>query len=567
MAQLDTLRHRTKVFGLRVLGIDVPEPPHTVAALHADEAEAPGLSRRELVQLRHIRLFGATGSVLMAIGALGAGAQPVLQNPTQGVRVLGLFSRVGTSSLAMCMTGTAMVVFAWLMLGRFAVGDLHNTRPPRRMSRSQMDRTLLLWILPLTVAPPMFSRDVYSYLAQSQITAMGIDPYKYGPAPALGVGHVLTRTVPNIWRNTPAPYGPLFLWMGRGISALTGNNIVAGIFVHRLLALVGVALIVWALPRLARRCGVAEVSALWLGAANPLLLFHLVSGVHNEALMMGFMLAGVELAMAAIARADSPVRGKGLALLLTGCTLIVLSSAVKLPGLVALPFVGLALVRRWNLEQPGRAWRHLTVATLALAALAVAETLVVSYASGLGLGWIHTLNTANVVRSWMSVSTSLGVITGFGGVLLGLGDHTTAVLSLVQPIGQVIAGLFTLRMLIAVYTGRLPAIGALGVSLGAIVLFWPVVQPWYLLWAVLPLAAWATRPLFRIPTIGFSTLVCIIQMPSGQDYTPFVIVEGALATLLALGLLVLGTRKLLPWRTWSVPDSDAARDGLYADHP
>ena len=37
-----------------------------------------------------------------------------------------------------------------------------------------------------------------------------------------------------------------------------------------LFALVGVALIVWALPRLARRCGVASVSALWLGAAPAL---------------------------------------------------------------------------------------------------------------------------------------------------------------------------------------------------------------------------------------------------------------------------------------------------------
>ena len=51
-------------------------------------------------------------------------------------------------------------------------------------------------------------------------------------------------------------------------------------------------LIVWATPRLARRCGVAEVSALWLGAANPLLLMHLVAGIHNEALMLGLMLAG-----------------------------------------------------------------------------------------------------------------------------------------------------------------------------------------------------------------------------------------------------------------------------------
>ena len=67
---------------------------------------------------------------------------------------------------------------------------------------------------------------------------------------------------------------------------------------HRLLALAGVALIVWALPRLARRCGVSPVSALWLGAANPLLIFHLVAGIHNEALMLGLMLAGIEICSA-----------------------------------------------------------------------------------------------------------------------------------------------------------------------------------------------------------------------------------------------------------------------------
>jgi len=36
-------------------------------------------------------------------------------------------------------------------------------------------------------------------------------------------------------------------------------------------------------PALRRR----EVSALWLGAANPLLIMHLVAGIHNEALMLG----------------------------------------------------------------------------------------------------------------------------------------------------------------------------------------------------------------------------------------------------------------------------------------
>ena len=94
------------------------------------------------------------------------------------------------------------------------------------------------------------------------IGARGMDPYELGPAQALGVDHTLTRTVPNIWRETPAPYEPLFLWIGKWIGTVTGDNIVAGVLVHRAVELIGLALIVWALPRLARRCGVAPVAAL-----------------------------------------------------------------------------------------------------------------------------------------------------------------------------------------------------------------------------------------------------------------------------------------------------------------
>ena len=50
--------------------------------------------------------------------------------------------------------------------------------------------------------------------------------------------------------------------------------------------------------------------------------------------------------------------------------------------------------------------------------------------------------------------------------------------------------------------GRMSTVGdGLGVALGATVLLFPVVQPWYLLWAIIPLAAWATRPRFRIAVI------------------------------------------------------------------
>ena len=556
----------------RALGLDRDHEGFAVASLHGDEAEAPGLNARETAQLRGVRRFGATGALLMALGALGAGAQPVLQNPVQGLRLLGLPARMPSVALTLTMTGSAMVVLAWLLLGRFVIGTFRGGSPVRRLTRSQLDRTLLLWIVPLAIAPPMFSKDVYSYLAQSEIAARGLDPYAIGPAQALGVDHVLTRTVPTIWRDTPAPYGPLFIWIGKGISALTGENIVAGIFLHRMVALAGVALIVWALPRLARRCGVAPVAALWLGAANPLLLFHLVAGIHNEALMLGLMLAGIEIALRAIESPPdvrfrlrgSPAERRALALLLAGSALIALSATVKIPTLLALGFLGMALARRW-----GGTFRSVCAAAALLLAVTTTVILAVSLVSGLGFGWLSpdTLGTANEVRSWMSLPTLLGLGTGLVGVLLGLGDHTTAVLSLTRPIASLAAAFVALRMLIAVLVGRIHPIGALGVSLGFLVLLFPVVQPWYLLWAVIPLAAWATRPVFRIPAIAFSSVVSLIVMPNGGEYAPFIIVQAAIATILVCGSIIAATRNTLPWRA-DTGASDGTRSGdAYAEVP
>lgn len=546
----------------RALGLDVPPSDHTIAILHSDESEVPGLDRRERAQLDRIRLMGATGTVLMAISALGIGAQPVHQNPTSGMRVLGIFARAHTGSLAMCMVGTVTVVLAWLLLGRFAVGGIGGS-PRHRLTRRQFDRTLLLWIIPLCVAPPMFSNDVYSYLAQSEIAARGIDPYQEGPVAGLGIDNVLTNNVPNIWRETPAPYGPLFLWIGHGIAELTGENILAGVWVHRLLALAGVALIVWALPRLSVRCGVAPVSALWLGVANPLVLFHLIGGVHNDALMLGLMLAGLEFMLRAIHGVPGdggppPLDGRGWTLLVGGAVVISLSSSVKVTSIIALGFAGMALARRWG---PGL--RPILAAAGLLGLIAVVVTVVISMASGLGFGWLYTLNTANAVRSWMSLPTALGIVTGFGGVLLGLGDHTTALLSITRPIAAVVAGFITVRMLVATWTGRLHPVGALGVSLGAIVLLFPVVQPWYLLWAIVPMAAWATRPAFRGPAIGISAVVSVILMPRGADLEVFQIVGSAVATVIVSLLFIVVTRNSLPWRAQQGVSAPSQPAGAY----
>src|SRR5258707_4391785 len=552
----------------------------SIASLHGDE-QAVGLplNTTELTAMQRTRLFGATGTVLMAIGALGAGARPVVQDPTFGGRLLNLPSRIQTVSLTMTTTGAVMMALAWLMLGRFALGK-------RRMSRGDLDRPLLLGILPLLIPPPMYSKDVYSYLAQSQICRDGLDPYRVGPASGLGLGHVFALAVPSLWRETPAPYGPLFLWIGRGISALTGENIVAAVLCHRLVVLVGVGLIVWATPRLARRCGVAEVSALWLGAANPLLIMHLVAGIHNEALMLGLMLTGVEFALRGLdAQRLMPTSWRlgpdwePLGLLLAGSILIVLSSQVKLPSLLALGFVAMALAYR-----NGGNLKALLAVGSAMTGLAAAVMAVVGWASGLGFGWIYTLGTANVVRSWMSPPTLLALGTGQVGILLGLGDHTTAVLALTRGIGVFLIAVVVTWLLLAVLRGRLHPVGGLGVALGATVLLFPVVQPWYVLWAIIPLAGWGTRPRFLLARIVVTLVVGIFgPTANGDRFTLFQILLAVVASTAIVLILIGLTYYRLPWRKLpdpgdappqqpevvepTLPAPQTATPGAYAESP
>jgi alpha-1,6-mannosyltransferase len=480
-------------------GAPQPEPEGLVSARSGHPAPGAGLNLAETRQLDTVRRFGTVGALLMGLGSLGAGTAPVLGNPVVGRPVLGLFNRMPTASLAVAYAGIAMVVLAWLWLGGLA-----SPGRVRLISRAQLDRAVLMWALPLLVAPPMFSRDVYSYLAQSAMVNRGLDPYVLGPADALGIDHPLVRGIPTIWRNTPAPYGPLFLTWGRPIDWIAGDDVVLGVLLHRTLAVAGLVMIVWALPRLAERMGVSPVFALWLGAANPLVLFHLVSGVHNEALMIGLMLVGLDLVL------RDPAIGPTM---LGGSALIAAAAQVKIPAALSLGFVVM-----WCARHRGGRLRDVGWATAVIGGTAVVTTVAIGLGTGLGFGWTGALGTPNVVRSWMSVVTELGLLAGRIGSLLGLGDHTTSVLSLVRLTGLAGAGGLCLWLLWRCWQGRLEPLAGIGIGLGAVVLLGPVVHPWYLLWAVIPLAASTTQPVFRITATLACAVLGLVVAPTGSDF-------------------------------------------------
>ncbi|MBW0009351.1 MAG: polyprenol phosphomannose-dependent alpha 1,6 mannosyltransferase MptB, partial [Pseudonocardiales bacterium] len=97
--------------------------------------------------------------------------------------------------------GVGMIVWAWVRLGRDV---LSGTATVRRVQVAGA-----VWTAPVLLSPPLFTRDVYSYLAQGALAVRGLDPYQVGPA-TLPPG-AIADNVHYVWQTTPAPYGPLFI--------------------------------------------------------------------------------------------------------------------------------------------------------------------------------------------------------------------------------------------------------------------------------------------------------------------------------------------------------------------
>ena len=126
---------------------------------------------------------------------------------------------------------------------------------------------LVLWMIPMLVVAPMFSRDVFSYAAQGEMVSHHINPYVYGPF-TLGSGPYVSPVDP-LWGNTPAPYGPLFLMIDGFFASVTFHSAMATVIALRLLELASVALLAWCLPKLARTVDRDPGEAFVLGGAQP----------------------------------------------------------------------------------------------------------------------------------------------------------------------------------------------------------------------------------------------------------------------------------------------------------
>ncbi|WP_329315870.1 polyprenol phosphomannose-dependent alpha 1,6 mannosyltransferase MptB [Streptomyces sp. NBC_01278] len=454
------------------------------------------------VTVRGCRLIGTLGSVLLAAGSWSAGALPfgvpdgVWAQRSPAHTVLGA---------AASYAGLVLLVTAWWRLGVV----LRQGEP---VGPGQLRPVLWSWALPLVPGPLLFSNDAYSYVAQGALAGRGWDVYQLGPA---ALGGPLADNVPQMWRDAPAPYGPLAVAATRAVVAVTGeHHTVAAVLGMRLVALCGLGLIVWGIRRLAAERGSGsgsglsgsgagtewgrggEAGALWATVLNPLALVHLVGGAHNEALMLGLMVAG----LVAFRRGHWVL----------GTAVLTWAALVKVPAAVAL-----LCAAAWSVgTMPDRRSGWLRGAGIALAGL---KALVLGVAAcGQGWGWLTTLRGPAQVYTVLSPSTDVGRVLGLLSEGFGVGTAAGAIAA-ARSVGLLLG-----VCAVAFCAWRAPRTGpeyATGTALLGLVVTAPVVQPWYVLWGAVPLAAVAWRLLegagARLATLGLVAMM----LPSGTAPT------------------------------------------------
>jgi hypothetical protein len=459
--------------------------------------------------------LGAAGSLVVTIEGARLGGGNVLWwfHP----RLLS----GGDANRIVFYAGMVALAVAWLGLGR--VANASNVTP------SQLAAVAIVWCLPLAAGAPLFSRDVYSYLAQGTIAHLGANPYSDPPSVLRQLGHPeVLNAVDRFWQDSTAPYGPLFLGVVSLIAAVAGSHLVLAVLMVRGFDLLGLVLLAIFVPRLARRLGADPARALWLAVLSPLVLLQLVAPAHNDLLMAGVMLAGVTLAL----------EGRPL----VGIAACALAATIKVPALAAVIFVAVGWIR----AEP--AWRSRLAAAVKAAAAVLGTAAAVSLITGFGVDWVSTGLFSTPAKVRLAITPATDISWTIAPWLHGLGlapgfRQVESVARVVAVVATTVVALFFLRREELRLTPRYLGLALLAFALGG-----PAVWPWYFSWGLVLLAAWRPAQTSRV-LIGAVLLGSFLVKPGGILILPL----GSSPVIAALWILaaVLGCYRW--WRAGRRP--------------
>jgi hypothetical protein len=478
------------------------------APVTADTAAPP-------IALGRTATIGAIGTAAIVVGSLLGGQSFETHLPGAWFFGMpgGVLGGVGTSDTLPPVAALALVFGGLILLTRVWLGLLRMLKANQGFPVKRVVLVVVVWAVPLMLAPPLFSRDVYTYAAQGEMMSHHINPYSYGPS-VLGATPFNTMA-DTVWSNTESPYGPTFLALDGVTDQASGHQELADLVLLRLLEVAGIALMVAATPTLARSLKRDPAYAVLLGAGSPLVLLSLLAGDHNDALMVGLLMAG----LAAAKRYGT----------VPGIVLCALAAGVKSPAALGVLFLG------WVWAGPGATTRRRVGHTALAGLIGLCTMEVMALISGTGWGWIRTTTTADA--SFTGV-TPVNVVARGASILSHIFQVPLSTMDfrpVFSVLGLLIIVYVTYRMLL-----RSPQDGVvrcLGITLLVLSLLGPIVWAWYVTWGLVVLAP-AAGDRLRSLMIGINIFWAFAGVTSVHNVYMRLLHTSVLTDLLLIALLL-----------------------------
>jgi alpha-1,6-mannosyltransferase len=187
------------------------------------------------------------------------------------------------------MIWAAIIVGAvGLWIGMNALADGWKPKP-----RKVFALGAVLSLVTITV-PPLTSADVLMYAAYGRLQVIGRDPYEITPAEIFrGQFDPVLRWTERPWQDTPSVYGPITSFTQWLANVLGGENMHDIVFWLQVFSVVPFILACAGVMLLAHGDHRRQARVALLTIANPLLIWAVVAGAHNEALSVMFAVAGM----------------------------------------------------------------------------------------------------------------------------------------------------------------------------------------------------------------------------------------------------------------------------------
>jgi alpha-1,6-mannosyltransferase len=377
--------------------------------------------------------------------------------------LLGPLRPLGLSGASGPSAGPLLYAAMWIALALYAVVLLRAADISRRAAIWTVAGLHVLFLL----GPPLLSQDVFSYIAYARLgVEHGLSPYTHSP---IDIPHDPVFGFAGS-KNAVSVYGPAFTLLTYPLSPL---GVAGAYWVLKVLAAaasLGVVALVW---RTAERLGRDPVwPALFVGL-SPLVLVHVVSAAHNEALVMLVVMAGVY----AFVRGQPRAAGAWPTL----------AAGVKASAGLVLPYLVLGARPRVRAALLG-----VVAAGLLLVALGLA---------GFGTG---VLDSLGLLSSNQGRSSRLS----FPYLVSQLVGNRSVVRALFGLAFAAVAGWTLWR----VWRRGDDPIRMAAWATAAILVATAWLVPWYLLW-LLPLAALAADRRLTLTTLALSGWVLAIGVP------------------------------------------------------